>query len=109
MTTPKQTEYSEHIQRAREILMLPERTSYAEVKEAYHRLSRAHHPDHVNPHQQEKATEEMKAINHAYAVLREFFFNYPVDLTSEAARNPAFNPEAWWKERFAGSYWQDDD
>ena len=55
---------------AYEVLGLEPGATSAEVKKAYHKLSRQHHPD-KNPQDPEGAAEKMTAINNAYEKLTE--------------------------------------
>ena len=55
---------------AYEVLGLEPGATPSEIKKAYHKLSRQHHPD-KNPQDPEGAAEEMTAINNAYEKLNE--------------------------------------
>jgi DnaJ-domain-containing protein 1 len=55
---------------AYEVLGLEPGATSSEVKKAYHKLSRQHHPD-KNPQDPEGAAERMTAINNAYEKLNE--------------------------------------
>ena len=98
----------EEIHWAREVLGLPERASFAEIRDAYHRHCQSAHPDRQAPDAQGKATERMKQINRAYTILEDYFQHYRLDLTGEAVEQAGFDAEAWWRERFAGSFWQNE-
>jgi hypothetical protein len=41
-------------------------------------------------------------VNEAYAVLECFLEHYPVPLHREALEARVFDPEQWWRDRFAG-------
>lgn len=53
-----------------EVLGVPREASFDEVKKAYRRLAREHHPD-VNAHRREEAEAAFKEIGEAYAVLSD--------------------------------------
>jgi hypothetical protein len=58
------------IHKALETLSLPPLVSFEDIKSRYYELSKLHHPD-IN---QENST--MRDINEAYAVLKQYIFNY---------------------------------
>jgi hypothetical protein len=58
------------IHKALETLSLPPLVSFEDIKSRYYELSKVHHPD-IN---QENST--MRDINEAYAVLKQYIFNY---------------------------------
>ena len=64
------SEVSVIIHNALETLNLPPLVSYEDIKSRYYELSKIHHPD-IN---QENST--MRDINEAYAVLKQYIFNY---------------------------------
>ncbi|MCL2340261.1 MAG: DnaJ domain-containing protein [Proteobacteria bacterium] len=90
------------IERAREVLQLPERASLTEIKRSYRRLSKLHHPDTVagDP---EGASEQMYQITAAYEVLIRYCGEYRFPLKREEAENAGldpYDPEDWWRARF---------
>ncbi|HOT58669.1 MAG TPA: DnaJ domain-containing protein [Spirochaetales bacterium] len=57
------------------VLGLTRRASFAEVKQAYKRLLKEHHPDRfaADPAAQKKATEVCAIYNQAYAILEKYY------------------------------------
>jgi hypothetical protein len=92
----------ERLLHAREVLGLPEEASLADVKQAYRSLSLSLHPDRRPPEEREEAEAAMQRVNEAYAVLECFLEHYPVPLHREALEARVFDPEQWWRDRFAG-------
>lgn len=54
-----------------EVLGVPRGAKPEEIKRAYRKLARKHHPDTRPPAERPKAEEELKQINEAYEVLRD--------------------------------------
>jgi hypothetical protein len=83
---------------ARELLGLGERATVREVKQAYRRLSKEHHPDTANP-----ATENERVAMHelttAYQTLLRHCEQYPIPLRREESDQPV-DGEDWWMDRF---------
>lgn len=65
------------VEKCRQILSVSKRASLREVKEAYLDLAKVWHPDRFagNPRLEKKATEKLKEINAAYAILVAFHEN----------------------------------
>lgn len=57
------------------VLGLTRKASFAEVKQAYKRLLKEHHPDRfaADPVAQKKATEVCAIYNQAYAILEKYY------------------------------------
>ena len=58
-------------------LELPPLVSYEDIKTRYYELSRRHHPD-IN-----QEDSKMVEINEAYAVLKQYVFNYRFSFSDE--------------------------
>ena len=54
-----------------EILGVPRNAKPEDIRRAFRKLARKHHPDVVPPNQRAQAEEEIKAVNEAYEVLRD--------------------------------------
>jgi DnaJ-class molecular chaperone len=68
---------SEIIHQALKTLNLPPLVSFEEIKSRYYELSKLHHPD-IN-----KQDSNMQSINEAYAVLKQYVFNYRFSFSDE--------------------------
>lgn len=107
MPNPADKDLTEQLKTARQALGLPDKASYRQVQEAYHRLSHAHHPDLSCSDDQPRATENMKRINEAYVILKRYIHSYPVPLEPDPEDAAAFDLESWWRDRFASPYGQE--
>ena len=58
-------------------LNLPPLVSYEDIKSQYYKLSKIHHPD-IN-----QEDSKMIEINEAYAVLKQYIFNYRFSFNDE--------------------------
>jgi hypothetical protein len=81
---------SEDIDKARRILELGKTATLKEVKEAYRRLARTHHPD------REGSKEYMSEVNKAYQTIMEYIEGYEYSFTPEEVRRQ--DPEIIWEE-----------
>ncbi|MCL2790222.1 MAG: DnaJ domain-containing protein [Desulfobulbus sp.] len=91
------------IERAREVLRLPERASVTEIKRNYRRLCKQHHPDTAATSGQEAVSEQMYRITAAYELLMRHCNEYRFPLTREEAGEAGpdiYDPEDWWQVRF---------
>ena len=86
--------YRQRIIAARDLLGLSERASINNIKQAYRRLVKQHHPDLAGG---EEATA-MHALTDAYQLLLDVCNNYPVPLPPEDLVPQS--DEDWWMERF---------
>jgi len=90
----------EEIDRARKLLGLGEVASLKEIKAAYGRLARRHHPDLGHTDKDHK--EAMRELNWAYELLEDYCSNYRYSFgEKEVAR--AYPNEAyrkWWRENW---------
>lgn len=87
------------IEQAAQVLGLGERATLAEIKRAFHRLSKLHHPDGGGA----ANSEQMYRITAAYEVLNRYCaaFRFPLhrEDAGEAERD-IYDPDDWWQARF---------
>ena len=88
------------IEQAREVLGLGDRATLAEIKRAYHRLSKLHHPDTAEAADD---NEQMYRITAAYELLSQYCNEYRYPLKRDDAGSEEldlYDPEDWWQARF---------
>ncbi len=83
---------------ARDTLGLADRATIAEIKQAYRRLSKRHHPDLSAGEKAKGANERMIRLSEAYQLLLRYCagYNFPLKPSSDEH----FDPEDWWMDRF---------
>ena len=85
---------------AKTLLGLPDQASLAEIKKAFRRLSKEHHPDLVR--HKEAGTEvqrlEMHRLTEACQILLEYGKKYKIPLVP--GEDQPLDGEDWWMERF---------
>ncbi len=74
----------EEIDEARKIFGLGEAATSKEIRNAYRRLARHHHPDRCNGDAQ--GEEVMKKLNRAYKLLEDYCRNYKYGFRREDVR-----------------------
>lgn len=82
---------------ARELLGLDRCASLAEIKLAYRREAKAHHPDLAEARTGGGERLEMHQLIEAYQLLTEYCLNYPIPLEPDRA---PLDDEEWWMDRF---------
>ncbi len=87
----------EKIATAKNLLGLEEMASLKQIKSAYRRMSKKHHPDLEEGEDVSSIT--MPKINDAYMVLLDYCKNYRFPLTPDNSEQPV-EPEDWWMDRF---------
>jgi hypothetical protein len=89
------------IDAARKLLQLGDEASQVEIKRAYRRLAKRHHPDLRGRKNGAKYPDEttMRELNSAYRVLLDYCASVPVPLTLNEANKP-LDDEDWWLSRF---------
>lgn len=85
------------IDRARKVLGLGERATLAEIKKAYHRLSKQHHPD-IRSAGTGEERETMYRLIEAYNLLMRYCESYRFPLAPP--ENHIYDAEDWWMDRF---------
>lgn len=78
-------------------LGLPDQASMKEIKAAYRKCCREHHPDLAHG---VKASSGMQEINAAYAVLLDYGATCRFSLVPPTAASECQDPEDWWLNRF---------
>jgi pantothenate kinase len=86
------------IKEAADLLGLGENASLAEIKKAYRRLSKKHHPDVVNNSKQKAEKIEMHKLSEAYKTLLHYCSEYRFPLIPRD--NEQLEGDDWWFERF---------
>lgn len=81
---------------ARELLGLDRCASLEEIKLAYHRKAKAHHPD-LSENRPDQEKVEMHRLTEAYQLLTAYCFSYPIPLEPD---EPPLDDEEWWLDRF---------
>jgi hypothetical protein len=87
----------EKIVAARDLLGLEEKATLAEIKKAYRRMSKKHHPDLAESRDGGQTAVAMHAITAAYQVLLAYCQNYRFPLVMQ---QDTLDPEDWWMDRF---------
>ncbi len=88
----------EAISTARDILGLGEAATRAEIKRAYHRLSKKYHPDTSGDKTEKKESDIMYKITAAHDLLMRYCdqFRFPL----QANERDDYDVEDWWMDRF---------
>lgn len=86
-------DYRQRVIAARDLLGLGERASINEIKSAYRRLVKLHHPDISGG-----KDETMHGLTDAYQLLLDLCNNYQVPLTVDEIE--PISDEDWWMDRF---------
>jgi hypothetical protein len=96
----------EKIKEAADVLGLGEKATLAEIKGAYRRLSKKHHPD-VQGNRNKKAEQnEMHKLSEAYQILLQYCSEYRFSFLPEDTAQ--LEGEDWWFERFGHDHhWGD--
>ncbi|MBW2467425.1 MAG: J domain-containing protein [Deltaproteobacteria bacterium] len=86
------------MRKASELLGLGEKASLAEIKKAYRRLSKKHHPDVKKNSKQKAENVEMHRLAEAYQTLLRYCADYRFPLIP--GKDEQLEGEDWWFERF---------
>ncbi len=87
----------EAVNQARQTLGLGEEATLTEIKKAYHRLSRLHHPD-TRDGTGEGCGERMYELAGAYELLMRYCERYRFPLVPPEGH--VYDAEDWWMDRF---------
>ena len=90
------------IRQAADLLGLEERASLAEIKKAFRRLSKKHHPDMQKDSKQKVDKVEMHTLTEAYQALLQYCSEYRFPMIP--GEKEQFEGEDWWFERFGGDH-----
>lgn len=82
---------------AKALLGLPDHATLKEIKAAYRKLCKEHHPDLASDTDQSVIMQE---VNAAYAVLLDYCTGYRFPLTPPSEGSAGLDPEDWWLDRF---------
>ena len=77
----------EIINRARDLLELPDRATRDDIREAYRQLSRRHHPDRCGKEEQAAAAEKFRRITWARDILLRYVDSYRYIFSAEEYNN----------------------
>ena len=88
----------EKITAAKNLLGLEDKATLAEIKKAYRRMSKKHHPDLAASHCSKENASIMHKISEAYEVLMNYCGNYQYPLVLEGSED--LEAEDWWMDRF---------
>jgi len=85
---------------AKTLLGLPDQASLGEIKKAYRRLSKEHHPDLARHKEEgpEAQRLEMHRLTEACQILLEYGKKYKIPLVP--GEDQPLDGEDWWMERF---------
>ncbi|MBI4793366.1 MAG: J domain-containing protein [Deltaproteobacteria bacterium] len=82
---------------ARDLLGLAEKATLAEIKRAYRRMSKKHHPDMAASRPGDEQPVAMHEITTAYQLLLAYCRDYRFPLVMQ---QDSLDPEDWWFDRF---------
>lgn len=89
------------IEAAATLLQLGKTATLGEIKRAYHRLSKRHHPDVA---QGEPAADgrQMYRLTAAYELLKRHCetFRFPLQAPEGEPEYDPYDPQQWWQARF---------
>lgn len=88
----------EKITAAKNILELEDKATLAEIKKAYRRMSKKHHPDLSSTNSSKDNGRTMHKILEAYEVLMQYCRNYKFPMVLEGGED--LEAEDWWMDRF---------
>jgi preprotein translocase subunit Sec63 len=94
----------EKIKEAADLLGLGQKASLAEIKKAYRRLSKEHHPDMQNNPEEISDNVKMHKLTEAYQLLLRYCTDYRFPLVPEDDEQLEAEDEDWWYERFGENH-----
>lgn len=89
----------ERLRAARELLELDRSASLEEIKLAYRRLAKTHHPDRTGTRAEMDAGGiETHRLTEAYRILTDYCGSYRIPL--EPDKDSPLDDEEWWMRKF---------
>ena len=88
----------EQITNAAQLLGLEGQATLADIKKAFRRLSKKHHPDVKKTSKKSAEQIEMHELTEAYQLLLDYCANYAFPLAPR--EDEPLDGEDWWFERF---------
>lgn len=85
------------IEKAGQLLGLGDKATLGEIKRAYYRLSKLHHPDTAGKDQSPE-DDMMYRLTEAYNLLMRYCEEYRFPLSMP--RDDVYDAEDWWMDRF---------
>lgn len=85
----------EEIDRARNILDLPETATMQEIKEAYRHMAYRYHPDRCQKRKKSLCEKKIRKINHAKDILMAYCAHYRYSFEEKEATRNAFEREEY--------------
>jgi hypothetical protein len=85
------------IDAARRLLHLEERATLGEIKRAYRKMCKQHHPDTTGDESLQNITL-LRELTQGYDLLMGYCDRYRIPLIPAAGEN--IDPEDWWMDRF---------
>ena len=97
---PMNSEQWKKILAAKDFLGLDDHATLADIKRAYRRLAKKHHPDATPKHDADHpAAPNFVRLTEAYQTLLDYCARYRFPLTHDDG-NHEVEPEDWWMDRF---------
>jgi hypothetical protein len=85
------------IYQAKELLGLGDKATTGEMKRAYRKLAKEHHPD-INQDNREENGQRMQELTWAYELLMRYSAQFRIPLIPDDVEK--MDPEDWWLDRF---------
>jgi len=92
------------IDKARKLLGLHSEATLKEIREAYHRKAKEHHPDRYTGNEKNKQEEKMAQINRAYKILLSYIEKFEFSFKKEDVEKN--NPERAMKRFSQDWLWE---
>lgn len=89
----------QEIEKAKDLLGLDDRASFAEIKKAFRQLSKKYHPDLLSDDDLNASGVRMQELTDAYRLLLEYCAHFPIPLVP-GQDTLSQDDENWWFERF---------
>jgi DnaJ-class molecular chaperone len=76
----------EEIDKARQLLGLPQEATLSEIKDAYRRRAKEYHPDKQKLGKRKEYSQKMTRINKAYEILMDYLEQYRFSFSEEEVK-----------------------